>query len=142
MAPKRREALPELDAKLALTALLIRVARSDNNFCLGEKRQIERVLCENYGLSEDEARSLRKEAEEIESEATDTVRFTRVLKEAVSVEDRSHLLETLWSLALADGERDYREDSHIRLISELLYVTGKESAFARQRAIERIEAER
>jgi uncharacterized tellurite resistance protein B-like protein len=46
---------------------------------------------------------LRAEAEALEAEAPDTVRFTRALKEAVALEDRADLMVALWSVALADG---------------------------------------
>ena len=62
------------------------------------------------------------------------MRFTRALKEATALEDRSRLLTALWSVALADGQREAHEDRLMRLVANLLGLTDVESALARQRA--------
>jgi len=80
------------------------------------------------------AAALRAEAEAAEAHAPDTVRFTRVLKEAVPYDDRAALIEALWSVALADGERAADEDRLMRMIAPLLGVSDRDSALARQRA--------
>ena len=74
------------------------------------------------------------EAEALEAEAPDTVRFTRALKEAVPLEDRAALVEAMWSVALADGARDAEEDQLMRLVANLLGLGDRDSALARQRA--------
>lgn len=131
-APTR---LPEPDARLALAALLVRIARTDGLYAAEEVERIDRVLMIRHGLDAFEAADLRHEAEEMETEAPDTVRFTRALKEAVTLEDRTALLQAMWSIALADGSRDAEEDRMMRLVANLLGVTDVESAQARQRAL-------
>ena len=130
-APAR---LPEPDARLALAALLVRVARTDGLYSAEEVERIDRVLAHRHGLGPFEAAALRTEAEDLEQAAPDTVRFTRALKAAVPLEDRAGLLEALWSVVLADGMRDAEEDRLIRLVASLLGLTDVESALARQRA--------
>jgi uncharacterized tellurite resistance protein B-like protein len=76
---------------------------------------------------------LRREAEGLEAEAPDTVRFTRALKDAVAHDDRMSLLEAMWAVALADGAREDDEESLMRLVASLLGMTDVESALARQR---------
>ncbi|MCV2868218.1 TerB family tellurite resistance protein [Defluviimonas sp. WL0002] len=125
--------LPPDDARLALAALLVRIARADGVYALVEAARIDRALVSRYELSPFEAAHLRQEAEALEAEAPDTVRFTRALKDAVPHEDRIALIETLWSIALADGERDAHEDAVIRLAASLLGVTDAESGLARKR---------
>ncbi|MDT8856614.1 TerB family tellurite resistance protein [Paracoccaceae bacterium Fryx2] len=129
-APDR---LPEREARLALAALLVRLARSDGAYSGVEAARIDRVLAERHGLTAADARSLRADAEALEAEAPDTVRFTKALKDAVALEDRTGLLEALWSVALADGERDDHEDQLVRLVAKLLGLTDQDSALARQR---------
>lgn len=123
------------DATLALAALLVRVARSDGDYAAAEKTRIDRVLIAREGLTEAGAAALRQEAEALEAEAPDTVRFTRALKEAVPPEERLALVEGLWSVVLADGGRDASEDRLMRLVVSLLGVTDVESGIARQRAL-------
>ena len=125
--------LPDTDARLALTALLVRVARSDHDYASDEANMIERIVSFRYGLGQAECRALRHEAEALEAEAPDTVRFTRAIKDAVSHEDRAGVIEALWSVVLADGVRDHEEDALMRMTANLLGINDRDSALARQR---------
>lgn len=129
-----QETLGDSDARLALTALLVRVARSDHNYAEVEKDRIDRINQSRYGLDMGGAILLREEAEAMEAEAPDTVRFTRAIKDAVLYDDRIAVIEALWQVALADGQRDADEDTLLRLSSSLLGVNDRDSALARQRA--------
>lgn len=126
--------LAEPDAQLALATLLVRIARTDGLYAAEEVERIDRALARRYGLDPFATAKLRTEAEELEREAPDTVRFTRALKEATALEDRAELLTALWSVALADGLREAHEDRLMRLVSNLLGLTDVESALARQKA--------
>lgn len=95
--------LPEADAQLALAALLVRVARTDGRYSSEEVDRIDRILMAHHGLGPFEAAKLRAEAEQLEQEAPDTVRFTRALKAATELDERIHLMQAMWSVALADG---------------------------------------
>ena len=43
------------------------------------------------------------------------------------------LIEALWEIALADGERDIEEDALLRLVANLLGISDVESASVRKR---------
>lgn len=126
--------LPVHDARLALTALLVRIARSDNDYAPTEIDRIDRIVSTRYGLSPFEAAELRGKAEVLESEAPDTVRFTRAIKDAVAYDDRVSVIQSLWTVVLADGERAEEEDALLRLVASLLGVSDVDSAMARHRA--------
>lgn len=126
--------LGQADARLALTALLVRIARSDNDYAAAEIDRIDRIIARRYGLSPFEATALRRKAEALESEAPDTVRFTRAIKDAVPYEDRRAVVEAAWSVVLADGRRAQEEDALMRMVASLLGVNDRDSALARQRA--------
>ncbi len=125
--------LPDADARLALTALLVRVARTDGDYDESEKTRIDRIAASRYGLSPFEATTLRSDAEGLEAEAPDTVRFTSAIKAAVPYEDRIAVIEALWQVVLADGVREAEEDALLRLVAKLLGVNDRDSALARQR---------
>lgn len=126
--------LPDPDARLALTALLVRIARSDGEYAAAEVDQIDRIAARRYGLGPFEATALRRDAETLEAEAPDTVRFTRAIKDAVAYEDRRAVVQAAWSVVLADGARAEEENALMRLISSLLGVSDVDSALARQAA--------
>ncbi|MDG1128173.1 TerB family tellurite resistance protein [Seohaeicola saemankumensis] len=131
--PGPDRSLPAEDARLALSALLVRIARADGDYAAEEVHRIDRILMQRYGLSPHAVIALRKEAEALESEAPDTVRFTRAIKDAVPYEDRVAVIEALWLVALADGARDGAEDALVRMVSSMLGVSDQDSAMARQR---------
>jgi uncharacterized tellurite resistance protein B-like protein len=126
--------LPDAEARLSMAALLIRVAKSDNLYSGEEVERIDRVLQIRFDIDAFAAARLRRDAEALETQAPDTLRFTRALKQAVPVEDRAALMEALWSVALADGLRDAHEDQILRMVSKLLGLSDIESSLARQRA--------
>ncbi|WP_420568107.1 TerB family tellurite resistance protein [Thalassovita sp.] len=125
--------LPDEDARLALSALLVRVARADGHFDGTERTLILQILEARFGLDAAAAADLLHQAQILESEAPDTVRFTRAIKDAVPFEDRTAILESLWQVVLADGVRDDAEDSLLRMVSNFLGINDRDSALARQR---------
>ncbi len=125
--------MPEADERLALAALLVRVARADGDYDPREVDRIDRILASRYNLSPFEAPKLRATAETLEAEAPDTVRFSRAIKEAVPYDERAAVIEALWSVVLADGVMDEDETALLRLLANLLGISDRDSALARQR---------
>lgn len=132
LAPEPQR-LNDPDARLALAALLVRIARVDGDYSDVEISRIDRILSRRYGLSPFDAIALRHRAEELEAQAPDTVRFTRAIKDAVDYDHREGVIEALWDVVLADGTRDTEEDSLLRLLANLLGVNDRDSNLARQR---------
>lgn len=128
------EPLPDQDARLALSALLVRIARADGDYSPQEVQRIDAILQNRFNLGETAAKALRAQAEVLEAEAPDTVRFTKAIKGAVPYEDRRAVVGSLWSVVLADGERAQEEDALLRLTASLLGVNDRDSALARQQA--------
>lgn len=128
------EPLADEDARLALTALLVRIARSDDDYEKVEIDEIEQIIAARYALSQPEATELRHKAEALEAEAPDTVRFTTAIKAAVPYEDRVRVVESAWSVVLADGERASEENALMRLVANLLGVNDRDSNIARKNA--------
>lgn len=126
--------LPDADARLALAALLVRVARSDGEYAQAEIDRIDRIIVQRYGLSPFAATALRRDAEVLEAEAPDTVRFTRAIKDAVPYDDRLAVIRALWEVVLADGVRDDDENSLMRMVANLLGIADRDSNMARQQA--------
>jgi uncharacterized tellurite resistance protein B-like protein len=121
------------DARLAMAALLVRIAKVDGEYDRIEIARIDKLLANRYNLGPFEVATLRRDAEAVEREAPDTVRFTRAIKDAVPYEERVHVVEALWEIVLADGERDDEEDALMRLVAPMLGINDRDSALARQR---------
>ena len=130
--------LAPADARLALAALLVRAARVNGDYDPAQVAAIDAALARRYGLGGPEVAELRGRAEVLESEAPDTVRFTRAVKDATEYEERVAELEMLWEVILADGRRDHEEDGFMRLVADLLGFSDRDSAIARQRVAARV----
>lgn len=129
--------LPPEDCRSALAALMVRLARADARYTPEEKQHIDRVLAQRYGLDTRAAAALRAEAETVEAAAPDTVRFTRMIKDAVPYEERVAVIEALWAVALAEGINS-DERGFLRLVANLIGVTDQDSGLARQRVERRV----
>ncbi len=134
-AEPKTDPLASEDCRLALTALMVRVAHSDDHYASIEMTMIDRVLADRYALSPQAAAALRDKAEKLEAQAPDTVRFTRLIKDAVPYEDRSAIAEALWRVVLADNHRDGHENAFLRVVVNLIGVSDVDSARARQKAM-------
>jgi uncharacterized tellurite resistance protein B-like protein len=131
MTAPEPQALPDPDARVALGAILVRLARTDGDYSTAEVAQIDQLLMRRYTLTPADAAELRARCEALEAEAPDTVRFTRAIKDAVSYDDRLAVVEAMWAVVLADGVRDDEEDSMMRMTVSLLGVTDQDSHRAR-----------
>jgi len=125
--------LDDADARLALGALLVRIAKSDHVYDVREIALIDSILARRYHLNVVEAAQLRANCEAIEHDAPDTVRFTRAIKDAVVYEDREAVIESFWEVVLADGERRPDEDTLLRMVAPMLGVSDQASNMARRR---------
>ena len=124
------------DAEVAIAALMVRLAKADDRYGQAEKTRIDQVLARRRGLDHAAAAERRAAAEMIEAEAPDTVRFTRTIKDRVELADRHDIIAALWEVAYADGKRSADEESLVRLVAGLLGINDRDSALARQRALE------
>lgn len=126
------------EEQVAAAALLVEAGLSDGSFAASERDRIADIVERHFQLSPALARQLIDEAEEKARAAVEWHGFTRVVKEAYNQEERVHLIELLWEVVLADAELHDYESSLIRRLCGLLYVSGRESAEARNRAKARL----
>ena len=131
---ERTDPLAEDDCRLALAALMVRVARADDVFDPRERDVIGRILADRYGMPQADVEALSLEAGALERDAPDTVRFTRALKDHVPYEERNAIAVSLWRVVLADEERTEDENAAMRMVVNLLGINDRDSGIARQQA--------
>jgi len=129
---------PRDELQLALTALLVEAADSDDHFDESERAVIRQLLERRFQLSHDEARTLLAAGEREADRAAELFHFTRIINERLSFERRIELVEMLWEVAYADGVLDEYEDSLLRRVGGLIYVPDRERGMARQRVLGRL----
>ncbi len=129
---RKKPEMPAVTGELALVALLVRAARATDEYDVRQIAQIDAVVSQRFGLGPFESVALRRKAEVAEAQVGDTVHLTREIKALIPFEERDALLRDLWSVILADGARHDAENGMMRLVSNLLGLTDRDSAFARQ----------
>ena len=128
---KADQPLPEPDARLALGALLVRVAKSDAHYKFDEIKQIDRILALRNALNPIEAAKLRATCEKLEAQAPETAEFAALIRENVAYAERVGAVAALWQVVLADGIRHENEEALVSLIEGTLGVSRADSAAAR-----------
>lgn len=123
----------DIPGPLALAALLVEAARRDGDYAAAERSAILHIVMREEGLDEAQATAMLDKAETAQDEAVDLFRFTHALKESTPFEERVRIIEDLWDVILADGERDYEEDQLVRSVCGLLGIPDRESGLARAR---------
>ncbi|MFD0858541.1 tellurite resistance TerB family protein [Roseovarius aquimarinus] len=125
--------LPEPDARLALGALMVRVAKSDGDYRAVEIGRIDKLLARMNGLGPVDAAKMRATCEKIEAEAPSTKKFALLIRETVSPEARIEAHEALWQIMLADGLPSDEEMAIVLQVREALGLSRAECDAARGR---------
>jgi len=125
------------DLQLALTALLVEAAYSDDRFDEAERSVVAHLLESRFNLSQSDTAALISAGERESAQSTELFRFTRTVNERLSFQERVELVEMLWEVAYADGVLDPYEDSLLRRVSGLIYVPDRERGLARRRILDR-----
>jgi uncharacterized tellurite resistance protein B-like protein len=127
----------EHELQVATALLLIEIARADHSFDAQERASITALLQAHFTLSNAEVDALLKLAE---NEADDTAHlqgFTRRLHEELDYDGKLRIVEMLWQVALADDELSKFEDSLVRKLGDLLYVSHKDQIRLRNAVMDR-----
>lgn len=119
----------------AIAAILVRAAKTDNEYTESEKKLIDHLLANNLNISQEDARILRLRGQELEMEINDNVQLTRIIKQNIPYEDRHQLIEQLWSIVLDDNNRTPEENKLMRVLTHLLGISDVNSAKARSKVL-------
>ncbi|PIE14434.1 MAG: hypothetical protein CSA70_01370 [Rhodobacterales bacterium] len=126
--------LPEPDARLALGALMVRVAKSDHTYVFAEIARIDRLLARLNHINPVEAAKMRATCERLNAEAPDTETFATLIRENVPFDQRIEALSALWSVVLADGRKTPDELEMIESTRAALGLSEDDSETARTKA--------
>ena len=119
---------------LAAAALLFEVAWADHELLDEELIKIKLMLIELFDLEEAEIDAIIAESKEHHEASVGVYKYTRLINESWSIEERQQLLFYLWRLAFADDDIHRYEEHVIRRIGELLYLKQSDFIQAKQKA--------
>ncbi|MEM9331755.1 MAG: TerB family tellurite resistance protein [Pseudomonadota bacterium] len=123
--------------QLAEAALMYHVIAVDGIIREDEKKRMAEVLSEHFELDDQEIKNLTRDARDAENEAIDLYKFTSVLKNALSIEERNQIIENLWEMVFADGVVHELEDNVVWRVAELLGVDSRERVLLKQKVWKR-----
>ena len=122
--------------KLAIAALLVTVASSDESFGPQETNQLMDIFTGHFGMKRDAAKELIETAAAKSQDAVDMHRFVRVINNDLDNEQRKDILKYAWQMVLADGKVHAHEDHMIRRLGPLLGISRHDSIEIRDKIVE------
>lgn len=127
-----------IDPEVAAAALLVEAALVDGIYADIESDKIAMILLESFDFDADKADAVLAEGEVLAEEAVDAHQFTKHVKK-LPMDQRLKIIEGLYLVAFADGEKCAIEDAFVRHIASLLHIEDVPRAGARKRAEARSE---
>ncbi|HCX11211.1 MAG TPA: hypothetical protein DHU81_12915, partial [Hyphomonas sp.] len=119
-----------MDPQVAAAALLVEAALSDGVYVNIESDMIAEILLEAFKFDADKADAVLAEGEALAEEAVGSHQFTKHVKK-LPIAERISIIEGLYRVALADGEKSDIEDAYIRHVASLLHIDDISRAQAR-----------
>ncbi len=119
--------------RVAYAALLVHAAAIDGEVSDAERRKLKSLLMQRFELDDAAAADLVERATAADERAVDLYHFTRLLNDRLDEPGRLRMIETMWSVAYADGELSNYESNLIWRVADLLGVSQAERVALRQR---------
>tara|TARA_B110000483_G_C17908251_1_gene432064 strand:+ start:171 stop:602 length:432 start_codon:yes stop_codon:yes gene_type:complete len=120
---KKKDILNDNKSYSNIAALLIHVAKIDENYEDKEKEIIKKTLIE-LGAASSDIDKLISDASAIEENSNQILNFTREVKNASEL-DKIRIIKSLWKIIYSDDNADMYETSLMRRLAGLLYIDTK-----------------
>ncbi len=120
--------------KVAVCALLLETAYSDEEFSEDEKTRLVDMIKTGFGLTGEEADELIGIAQKEREKSVDLWHFTKLINENYSREEKINLMEMLWEIVYADSVLDKHEDYLMHTLTKLLKLEHRQMIAAKLRA--------
>ena len=120
---KEKDAVNNDKSYSNIAALLIHVAKIDENYEDKEKEIIRKTLIE-LGATISNIDKLVADASVIEENSNQILSFTREVKNAPE-SDKIRIIESLWRIIYSDDNADIYETNLMRRLAGLLYIDAK-----------------
>jgi len=129
---RSRGRLASEDCRLAIAALLVRVASVNGEMSQARRGKLHAVLKSVFGLDYLATARLIDAAAAAERHAIDLYHFTRQLNENFDHGDRRRVVGMMWEILYADGRVNECEANVIWRASDLLGISTRERVELRQ----------
>jgi uncharacterized tellurite resistance protein B-like protein len=114
------------DIRIATCALFLEMANLDDEFSGTEKADVLRLMREHYHLSSEHAEEWTDLAKQQLDGSIDLWRFTNLINENYSHDEKMQIVELIWRLIFADGHLSEHENYLVRKLGKMLRLTHRE----------------
>lgn len=104
-------------------ALMVEVMAADHDFNSEEELKLKEILLNRFEIPEHEIKKISEQMKKRADDATSLYEYTSLINENFNREEKLDLIRNLWAIAFADNILDRYEDSVIRRVCELTYVS-------------------
>ena len=118
----------------AVIILLLEACQIDGETGEVELEYIKKLLINKFSFTSDQAEKNLHDALEKSDERIEIFSQIKIILNEMDHEERINVIEMMWGVILSDGVIDDFEANLMRRMNGLLYVSGEESALAKQRA--------
>jgi uncharacterized tellurite resistance protein B-like protein len=122
--------------RVATAVLLVEIARADFVVEASERERLRQLLQRQFGLDDDELQAVLDEAESDADRLVSVQHVTRLLNEHYDQAMKRRVVEMMWQLVYADGDKSHYEEHLIRQVADLLYLSQEDFIKARHLAEE------
>lgn len=122
----KKKQIEDEDKITLVCSLLVHAAKIDENYTEKEKKIILSALTQLYNKNEDELIKVLEQAEKLENQSNQILKFTKAVKD-YDKNFRLKILETMWKIIYSDGVSDIYESNLMRRLSSLLYISDREN---------------
>ena len=112
----------KLNVQLAVSCLLLSLARADNEITDKENKKIFEMLNDLFGMSEEEIQPILKKGNEVLDLNPGLSFFTEFLNKKLNADERFVIVRVLWQVAQADDDADRYEEHEVRNIAVLFKI--------------------
>tara|TARA_B110000879_G_C10909598_1_gene407774 strand:+ start:223 stop:678 length:456 start_codon:yes stop_codon:yes gene_type:complete len=123
----------------AIIVLLIEASQIDGDSGPEEINHIKNLLMKKFNFTENEADDNIKKALADSETRIELFSQIKILLNEMDHKERIDVIEMMWGVILADGVIDDFEANLMRRMNGLLYISGIESAEAKERATNQLK---
>jgi uncharacterized tellurite resistance protein B-like protein len=120
--------------RVATAVLLVEVTRADFIVEASERLRLRQLLEQQFGLSAEELDALLEQAETDADRLVSLQHITRLMNQHYDHAMKRRVIQMMWHVVYADGEKDHYEEHLIRQVADLLYISHSEFIQARHQA--------
>lgn len=126
--------------RIATCAILLEVAKSDDEFSGIEKETIRTILSERFQIAGEAVEELIELARKKREETVDLWEFTNLINESYTREEKREIIDTIWQVIYSDEKLDRYEDKLVHKLAGLLRLRHQELIDAKLRALDELKS--